>query len=167
MNYQEALAFLRSKTHDERLIVHCEAVASKAFSIARLIPGVDAEEIRIAALLHDVGRSIEHSTHYIHTYEIVKPIFGERVALMAARHGAAKEVAEDVRFPHDLEPKSLAEKIVALADACVTGNVDLGLDARWEYLKKRYGDNKYTRAVISRARKFEKELEAIAGKKIT
>ena len=112
----------------KRVVVHCCTVRAVADEIVAGIDGVDRELVTAGALLHDIGRSVDHSI--MHAY------FG---ADIARRRGMPSEIVEIIRkhtgaglddqdvqelgLPKgDYMPRTLEEKIVAHADNMVSDN---------------------------------------------
>jgi putative nucleotidyltransferase with HDIG domain len=119
---QQAIALLRKHGLDESRIAHSQAVAELAFGLATGIharnPSLDVnpEKVRVAALLHDIGRSIA-GDHEVNSVDLLNI---EGLADLAAivMHGSLYEISV-LRGKADpsLLPQSLENKIVAYADA--------------------------------------------------
>lgn len=112
----------------KRVIIHCCTVDVVAKEIASRIGGVDRDLVAAGALLHDIGRSRDHSI--MHAYigsQIVKD-YGLPVELqdIVRKHTGAGLDAQDVKEmglpPGDYMPSTLEEKIVAHADNMVSDN---------------------------------------------
>lgn len=111
-----------------RVIVHCCTVEAVAKEMAGRIDGADMGLVMAGALLHDIGRSVDHSI--MHAYigsEIVRArgLPRELVDIVRKHTGAGLD-DEDVRElglpPGDYMPRTLEEKIVAHADNMVSDN---------------------------------------------
>lgn len=117
--------------YDEK---HCKSVESNAlilFDKLKKLHGLEEERIllRIAALLHDIGKYIRLDEHYVHSYSIIKTleIFGlsneqmEIVANIARYHSSVIPDDNDPNFSLLTEKnRVLTAKLVAiirLADA--------------------------------------------------
>ena len=111
-----------------RVVVHCCTVRAVAEEIASHIEGVDMDLVVAGALLHDIGRSVDHSI--MHAYLGSK--IAERLGLpneivdIIRKHTGAGLDQEDVEElglpPGDYMPSTLEEKIVAHADNMVSDN---------------------------------------------
>lgn len=124
----ECVAYLQDAGCKKRVIIHCCTVEVVAKEIASRIGGVDRDLVAAGALLHDIGRSRDHSI--MHAYigsQIVKG-YGLPVELqdIVRKHTGAGLDAEDVKEmglpPGDYMPSTLEEKIVAHADNMVSDN---------------------------------------------
>lgn len=111
-----------------RVIVHCCTVRAVAEEIAKGISNADVQLVIAGALLHDIGRSVDHSIlHASIGADIVKGYgLPNAVVEIVRKHTGAGLDKEDVRElqlpPGDYMPKALEEKIVAHADNLVSDN---------------------------------------------
>lgn len=124
----KCVEYLEDAGCKKRVIIHCCTVEVVAKEIASRIGGVDRDLVAAGALLHDIGRSKDHSI--MHAYigsQIVKD-YGLPVELqeIVRKHTGAGLDAEDVKEmglpPGDYMPSTLEEKIVAHADNLVSDN---------------------------------------------
>lgn len=124
----KCVEYLEDAGCKKRVIIHCCTVEVVAKEIASRIGGVDRDLVAAGALLHDIGRSKDHSI--MHAYigsQIVKD-YGLPVELqeIVRKHTGAGLDAEDVKEmglpPGDYMPNTLEEKIVAHADNLVSDN---------------------------------------------
>ena len=112
----------------KRVVVHCATVRAVAEVIAAGIPQADMDVVIAGALLHDIGRSVDHSI--MHSYLCAK--IAEKKGLPAClvdiirKHTGAGLDEQDVKEmglpPADYMPVTLEEKIVAHADNMVSDN---------------------------------------------
>ena len=111
-----------------RVIIHCCTVEAVAREMVSRIAGADPELTLAGALLHDIGRSVDHSI--MHAY-IGSQIVGaegmpqELVDIVRKHTGAGldeEDAAEMNLPPADYMPRTLEEKIVAHADNMVSDN---------------------------------------------
>lgn len=125
---RECIEYLIKEGCKRRVVVHCCTVRAVADEITSHIPGVDRDLVTAGALLHDIGRSVDHSImHAWYGAEIA-----ERLGLPMAvvdiirKHTGAGLDAQDVDemgLPKaDYMPRTLEEKIVAHADNLVSDN---------------------------------------------
>lgn len=111
-----------------RVIIHCCTVEAVAKEMASRIAGADHDLVCAGALLHDIGRSVDHSI--MHAYigsQIVKAHgLPDSIVNIVRKHTGAGLDDEDVREmglpPGDYMPSTLEEKIVAHADNMVSDN---------------------------------------------
>jgi len=112
----------------KRVIVHCCTVRAVADEIMRGIPSANKRLIVAGALLHDIGRSTDHSImHACIGADIVKKLgLCPEIVDIVRKHTGAGLDAEDVATyglpPDDYIPRTLEEKIVAHADNLVSDN---------------------------------------------
>ncbi|HJW95606.1 MAG TPA: HD domain-containing phosphohydrolase [Thermoanaerobaculia bacterium] len=131
----------------EGLADHCKLVSDIAqrFAVVLGLPAHDAETVRIAALVHDVGLRLldyneltsakelseEHkravTEHPLVGAALVEPILGSEVALAVLRHHERVDgTGYPGRIPSDRIP--VAAKILAIADAWVA------MTSPWPYI---------------------------------
>ncbi len=121
ISYDEGVALLHKHHVHPNIIHHCQGAAEVAWQLARQIleayPGLhlDPEKVRLAALLHDIGRSRPG----IHEHNSVEILHEEGLPELAeiAMHGALYEIylLRGQKTPH-LLPQTLEQKIVCYAD---------------------------------------------------
>lgn len=112
----------------KRVVVHCATVRAVAEEIVKGIPQANRDIVIAGALLHDIGRSRDHSI--MHAYigsQIVKNYGLPQVLVEIVRkHTGAGLDPQDVEEmnlpPGDYMPSTLEEKIVAHADNMVSDN---------------------------------------------
>jgi putative nucleotidyltransferase with HDIG domain len=118
----EALALLRKHKVAEKRVAHSIVVADFAYALASRIHAahpslpVDPATVKIAALLHDIGRSRE-GDHEINSVYILNEEGLHEIAAIVI-HGTIYEIMR-LRGKDDpsLLPRTLENKIVAYADA--------------------------------------------------
>jgi len=118
-------------------------------SLVKRIELLDVEELRIAALLHDIGYAEPLNKAGVHAVDaavFLREKNEEGVARVVLSHNAAFEEAKlrgtDLSqygfAPQDLLPASLAAEILTYADMCVgQGGVVMGLDERFADIQSR------------------------------
>jgi len=122
---ERCIEILRDAGCHENVIRHSRVVADIAVAIAERIEGADIEQVRIGALLHDLGRARTHGlAHFLEGVKIAEELGLPRaVQLIIERHiGAGLPAAEAkaLGLPEkDFIPQTLEEKIVAQADNLV------------------------------------------------
>jgi len=156
MKEAEAIELLRKYIPEPitfRIILnHAKAVQKLAVMMARGIPGVDMELIKIGSLLHDIGRYKCQKTkqpaykHGIIGAEILRKEGYEAYALIAERHlgaGISKaDIAEQkLDLPKkDFVPLTKEEKIITNADNLIENNEVATIEEVYERYKKELGE---------------------------
>lgn len=125
---RKCIDYLIKEGCKKRVIIHCCTVRAVAEEMVDHIDGADRDLVVAGALLHDIGRALDHSI--MHAYvgsEIVKRLglSPELVEIVRKHTGAGLDefdVEELGLPPGDYMPKTLEEKIVAHADNLVSDN---------------------------------------------
>jgi len=160
VNRQEALALLdKHCSAEESWRDHCLQVGAVARRLAEIISGrghaVDVERTEVLGLLHDLGRSREHSMrHGIEGYLLTRAEgYGEegRICLVHILKGRTLDQAvrlgmltreEQTRLEQEGwssgEP-SLEEKTATLADALVSDTGLVPIEQKYANARRRYG----------------------------
>ncbi len=162
---KEAVQLLESMASDKN-VKHCRGVAEAAFELATKIKkknsqlNIDPLKIKIAALLHDIGKCRE-GVHELNTIEILKREGLDDIADIAM-HGFLYEICLlEGKNTHGLLPKNLENKIVVLADMYYNQKEErVSLEQRFEDMESRYGDLflKAIRLAKPRMIKLEEEI---------
>ncbi len=124
----ECMRFLIEKGCKRRVIIHCCTVRAVAEEMASRIPEADRDLVIAGALLHDIGRSVDHSImHACIGAEIAEGLGlpKEIVEIIRKHTGAGLDAVdvEELGLPTgDYMPRTLEEKIVAHADNLVSDN---------------------------------------------
>ena len=112
----------------KRVVVHCATVRAVAEEIAKGIPSADMRTVIAGALLHDIGRSKDHSVMHAYLGSKIAESYGLPPVLVEIirKHTGAGLDDQDVKEmelpPADYMPSTLEEKIVAQADNMVSDN---------------------------------------------
>ncbi|MFC1582905.1 HD domain-containing protein [Planctomycetota bacterium] len=160
----KCIALLREQGCSKEVLVHSQAVAELALAIAACIPAANPEIVRIGALLHDIGRSINHGfTHAALGADIIAQagLPAHIVEIVRAHLGAGlteKEAAALGLPPGDYMPRSLEARIVAQADNLIGGTKRRTL----EKIIKKYR-KKGNETGAERIKALHQELSALAG----
>lgn len=147
-----------------RVIIHCCTVEAVAKEIASHVPGVDRDLVNAGALLHDIGRSVDHSIMHAYIGSQIVGAHGLPQALVdiVRKHTGAGLDAEDVDEmglpPADYMPSTLEEKIVAHADNLVSDNKVVKHDHSVEKLRNKGADRG-----ADRIEALHKELSKLYG----
>lgn len=168
---QQALDLLHKYDLSDSRIRHCIGVADIAFELATKIHdrhpelSLDPAKVKIAALLHDIGRSAK-GDHELLTIEILKKEGLEDLANITI-HGSIYEISI-LRGKADptLLPCTIENKIVAYADARFRDQ-PVSMKQRWEEIEqRRAGEKEKIRSLhLAKARyiALERELLNLAG----
>lgn len=122
------IEYLEEAGCKRRVIIHCCTVNAVAQEIVSRISGANVELVTAGALLHDIGRSVDHSIMHAYIGSQIAEAYGlpkELVDIIRKHTGAGLD-AEDVEEmglpPADYMPRTIEEKIVAHADNMVSDN---------------------------------------------
>ena len=111
-----------------RVIIHCCTVRAVAEAICDHMPEANRDLVVAGALLHDIGRSIDHSIMHAYRGSIIVNDLGlgqELVDIVRKHTGAGLDELDvkEMGLPEaDYMPVTLEEKIVAHADNMVSDN---------------------------------------------
>lgn len=125
---RECVEYLIDEGCKRRVIIHCCTVRAVAEEMVDHIDGVNRELVIAGALLHDIGRSVDHSIMHAYIGSRIVEDLGlapELVDIVRKHTGAGLDEAdvEELRLPAgDYMPRTLEEKIVAHADNLVSDN---------------------------------------------
>ena len=124
----ECVRLLLEEGCKRRVIIHCCTVRAVAEEMLTRIEGADRDLVIAGAILHDIGRSVDHSIMhaYIGSRIIERLGLPDELAAIVRKHTGAGLDEEDVaemNLPEgDYMPSTLEEKIVAHADNLVSDN---------------------------------------------
>lgn len=124
----ECISMLKEAGCSHRVIVHCRTVRTVADVITNDIPEADPRLVSAGALLHDIGRSRDHSmTHALTGAQMAEKMgVPSEVVEIIKRHTGAGLDENDVREfmlpPGDYIPRTIEQKIVCQADNMVSDN---------------------------------------------
>jgi putative nucleotidyltransferase with HDIG domain len=140
----QAVTLLIKYSLNESRIKHSLAVADYAFDLASKIKdrhpeiAVSPQKVKIAALLHDIGRS-RKGDHEPNTIEILKSEGLEEIAAITM-HGTYYEIMQLRGIDNPLfKPQTIENKIVAYADARIKNQI-VSMEERWEEIELRRKD---------------------------
>lgn len=163
-NEDECIDILLDAGCKRRVIVHCCTVRAVAEEMLTGIKGVDRRLVVAGALLHDIGRAIDHSIMHAYVGAEMVSDMGlppELVAIVRKHTGAgldAEDVAEMGLPEGDYMPSTLEEKIVAHADNMVSDNRVVDHMQSVNKLRNKGADKGADRVVA-----LHKELSALFG----
>jgi uncharacterized protein len=124
----ECIDILYSVGCKKRVIVHCCTVRAVAEEMSSRIRPVNLPLVISGALLHDMGRAVDHSIMHAFVGAKMAEDMGlprELVDIIRKHTGAGldeRDVAELALPPGDYMPRTIEEKIVAHADNLVSDN---------------------------------------------
>lgn len=175
MNEEKAIELLRKYAPDKRtfkiVLAHCKKGQEIALRIAADIPKADKEFIKVASILHDIGRfkcppkTKENIKHGIIGAEILRKEGLDKYARVAERHLGAGITKDDIKKQKlnlplkDYVPKTIEEKIIAYADNLVFGNKEGTIQHVIERFSKEIG-----KECAERVKKLHNEIEKLRSK---
>ena len=171
ITYTQALSLIKKYKLPEVTVSHSKGVSQICFEIANAILGknpgigINPEKVRIAGLLHDIGRS-KSGTHEMNTMEILQAEDLPDIAEIAA-HGFLFEYYKlQGQEKNDYLPKTLENKIVVLSDMYYNQNQErVTLDERFDDILKRYSEDpefiKIVQLAKPRMEALEREILAL------
>lgn len=123
-----------------------QAVASQAARLAS-VGGIDGEDLRVAAVLHDIGYSPEIAQQGFHPLDGARFLaaegYPERIVALVARHSAAIVEAQlrGVDGVEDYDDEQSPTRDALWYCDAVTGpqGQAFSADARWTEIRSRYG----------------------------
>lgn len=127
-NESECIRMLKDAGCTKRVIIHCCTVRTVAEQMMKKID-CNREAVIAGALLHDIGRSIDHSIMHANIGADIARKNGlpEDIVSIIRKHTGAglddQDVIEMGLPPGDYMPKTVEEKIVAHSDNMVSDNL--------------------------------------------
>lgn len=169
-NREQAIELLRKNRCPPRVISHCIAVADLAVESAKRLEAngfkVDVELVEAGALLHDLGRSKNHSVDHAVVGAQIAESQGlpDSVVRIIKRHvggGITDEEAARFGWPNDIYvPQTLEEKVVSYADKLIDHQTRVPIEIEIVRLER---ENKVDAA--ERVRKLNQEVTSLLGNK--
>ena len=169
-NREQAIELLRKNHCSPQVINHCVAVADLALETAKKLSAkglkVNLELVDTGALLHDLGRSKNHTVdHGLIGAQMAQSIgLPESLISIIKRHvggGITAEEAAGFGWPKDTyTPQTLEEKIVSYADKLIDHSKRVPIELEIKRLQK---ENKVEPA--ERVRKLNEEITSLLGNK--
>lgn len=125
---------LRDAGCSRNVIAHCKAVRDCACEYAARCPDADYSLVETGAMLHDIGRGIDHSIRHaqagadlLRSWGIPEPV----VRIVECHLGAGLTAEECVELgldARDCMPKTIEEKIVTHADNLIAGSTRVTIE---------------------------------------
>lgn len=122
------IEYLEEAGCKRRVIIHCCTVNAVAQEIVSHIGEANRDLVTAGALLHDIGRSVDHSIMHAYIGSQIASAYGlpKEIVDIIRKHTGAGLDAEDAEEmglpPADYMPATIEEKIVAHADNLVSDN---------------------------------------------
>jgi len=170
-NREQAIELLRKNHCPPQVVNHCIAVADLSLETATKLGArglkINIELVEAGALLHDLGRSKNHTVdHAIVGAQIAKETgLPDPVINIIKRHvgaGITDEEAQWLGWPKDnYIPQTLEEKVVSYADKLIDQSKRIPIETEIELLEK---ENKSEAA--QRVRKLHEEITSLLGNKL-
>jgi uncharacterized protein len=169
-NREQAIELLRKNNCPPQVISHCIAVADLALETAVKLEKkglkINVELVEAGALLHDLGRSKNHTiNHAIIGAQIAQSIgLPDSVIKIIKRHvgaGITEKEAQLIGWPKDIySPQTLEEKVVSYADKLIDQGKIVPIETEISRLQK---ENKCEAA--ERVRRLHVEIISLLGNK--
>ena len=169
-NREQAIELLRKNKCPPQVVSHCIAVSDLAVETAIKLQRkglkINIELVEAGALLHDLGRSKNHTVdHAIVGAQIAKEIgLQDPVINIIKRHVGAGITAEEAKWlgwPKDnYTPQTLEERVVSYADKLIDQSKRIPIETEIGRLQK---ENKSEAA--ERVRKLHEEITSLLGNK--
>ncbi len=163
-NEDQCIELLIDAGCKRRVIVHCCTVEAVAKEMVSRISGADRRLVLAGALLHDIGRSVDHSIMhaYIGSQIVAEEGLSQALVDIVRKHtgaGLDQEDVDEMGLPAgDYMPRTLEEKIVAHADNLVSDNRIVGHMHSVTKLRTKGADRG-----ADRIEALHKELSALYG----
>jgi len=172
---KQAIDLLKKYSKDQnsfdKVLSHSKAVQKKALEIAKDIPYVDEDHIRIGSLLHDIGRFDTYPNnpekHGIVGADILRKENLHEYAPIAERHlgaGISKEDIKEQRIdlpPKDYVPITKEEKIITHADNLIAGDKETTKEQVIDRYEKEIG-----KKAANKIKKLAEEVEEMRKPKL-
>lgn len=168
----ECMRFLKEAGCRRRVIVHCCTVRAVAEQMMKGIKGADEDLVIAGALMHDIGRAVDHSIlHASIGAEMARKLnLPEELVEIIKKHTGAGLDSRDVEDyglpPGDYIPRTLEEKIVSHADNLVHDDQVVGHGYSAEKLRTKGFERGAARMEALHAELSElygQDLDTIAG----
>lgn len=164
----EALAILRKSGCSPDVTRHSKAVAKLAAEMAERLRkkgvNVDVDLVKIAALLHDLGRSKTHSVHHAVIGAEIATSLGVpfEIVSIIERHvggGITAEEAKILGWPNrSYVPETIEEKIVSYGDKLVEGSRKASIDRAIQDFQSKLGSE---HPAIERLKRLHEEMSTL------
>ncbi|MDA8079493.1 MAG: HDIG domain-containing protein [Nitrospiraceae bacterium] len=171
LKYGDALLLVNQYGRDAAWILHCKAVSLLAERYAAIFSSgydIDADFVRTAALLHDIGRYKTHDPimHGVEGYWLLTNLGHHREAFVCASHilcGLEREEAVRHGLPdQDFIPRTFEERLIPVIDSLVEFDRPTTLHARVASIQLRYqGNDGYLQKIEQAAEKAQRFMDHV------
>ncbi len=161
---EKCLAILRKYNTPAQVIDHCLTVTKIAERFCAQIDNVNTKLVIAASMLHDIGRSKEHSI--FHAIEGVKILEGENLdqllILIVKKHigtGITETEATKLGLPlDDYIPKTTEEIIVSYSDNLACGSRECSFDEVLNNFISKFGEDSHVVRGFFRQKEFIEKI---------
>ena len=161
---EECLTILRKYNTSSQVINHCLIVAKVAERFCAQIYDINTEMVIAASMLHDIGRSKNHSI--FHAIEGVKILESEnldqRLISIVKKHigtGITKIEAVKLGLPQDdYIPKTAEEIIVSYSDNLVCGCKECSFDEVLNNFISKFGEDSHVVRGFFKQKEFVEKI---------
>ena len=163
-NKENCLTILRKYNAPAQVIEHCLIVTKIAERLCEQIDDINTELVIAASMLHDIGRSKDHSI--FHAIEGVKILESEklnqRLILIVKKHiGTGITETEAVKLglpPDDYIPKTAEEIIVSYSDNLACGDRECSFDEVLNNFIRKFGEDSLVVRGFFRQKEFVEKI---------
>ncbi len=155
---------------EPHIVAHTAQVAEMASTLARAMPGLDAEFVEDCAWLHDIGRSVDHPRHPIEGFKLLdqRNLPGYAAPCVShytkgRPHAECGPMADELWRTVDCSTFADDEKVVALADFLAAQDRRVTLEARHADLCDRYGSSQFLDRSLEISLGLKREWEIATG----
>lgn len=141
----QCMKILRKYNTPNSVIQHCLTVTEIVEDFCSKIPSINKDIAIAGAMLHDIGRSVDHSI--FHAVNGVRILENEnidyRIISIVKNHigtGITKEEAVKLGLPvQNYIPKTIEEEIVSYADNLTDGGIKRSFEEILDYFIQKFG----------------------------
>lgn len=166
---EKCLAILRKYNTQPQVIKHCFIVTEIAKRLCAQIEDINIKLVIAASMLHDIGRSKDHSIfHAIEGVKILeKENLDQRLISIVKKHigtGITKTEAAKLGLPQDdYIPKTAEEVIVSYSDNLTCGSKECSFDEVLNDFINKFGEDSHVVKGFFKQKEF---IEKIIKKNI-
>ncbi len=161
---EKCLIILKKHNAPSQVIDHCLIVTKIAERFCAQIDEINTELVIAASMLHDIGRSKDHSI--FHAIEGVKILESEkldqRLILIVKKHiGTGITETEATKLglpPDDYIPKTIEEIVVSYSDNLVCGIRECTFDEVLKNFISKFGEDSYVVRGFFRQKEFVEKI---------
>ncbi len=145
----QCLIILKKYKTPREVVQHCITVTKIVEEYCLEIPQIQKELVIAGAMLHDIGRSVDHSIY--HAVNGVKILENEnidsRIIAIVRNHigtGITIEEANKLGLPlGDYTPQTLEEEIVSFSDNLTAGNEKRSFEETLNHFIDKFGEDSH------------------------